>query len=338
MDKTYWQQRALQREDDAQRAAEVVQAEMAAIIARRRRSIMKEIDDFYIRYATEEGLTKREAKKLLTTDELRDFMTDLNEFRKQSMMEVIPYQVERELARLSYRSRISRLDAMNARLEMELIELYGSAEGLAPALQTHLGDIYQSTYLKTVYDIAKGTGELVTVAKLSESAVHKIVSHNWSGKEWSQRIWTHQARQSKRIRRILADGVQAGRHSTVIARELAKTFDVSLNQAKALTITETNHFHEEASQTAYVDAGIDKYEILATLDSRTSSICRQQDGKVYKQSEYSPGDTAPPFHVRCRSTTIPVLPDEYMKDEKRRAGRRLIEKMTYEEWEKKYVK
>lgn len=44
-------------------------------------------------------------------------------------------------------------------------------------------------------------------------------------------------------------------------------------------------------------------EIVATLDSRTSAICRAEDGNVY------PVDSGPrpPFHPNCRTTTVPVL-------------------------------
>jgi hypothetical protein len=61
----------------------------------------------------------------------------------------------------------------------------------------------------------------------------------------------------------------------------------------------------EASQQVY-KANQDvtqKYQYLATLDSRTSAICRSLDGKTFK---YGDGPT-PPVHFNCRSTTIPVI-------------------------------
>ena len=56
---------------------------------------------------------------------------------------------------------------------------------------------------------------------------------------------------------------------------------------------------------------VEEYEIVATLDSHTSSICQEQDGKVYKMNDYQPGVTAPPFHNYCRSTTVPHFNDDY---------------------------
>jgi len=42
---------------------------------------------------------------------------------------------------------------------------------------------------------------------------------------------------------------------------------------------------------------------VATLDTRTSSICRALDGREF---EYGKGPT-PPQHFNCRSTTVPVI-------------------------------
>ena len=53
--------------------------------------------------------------------------------------------------------------------------------------------------------------------------------------------------------------------------------------------------------------GGDHYEIVAVLDSRTSEICQSENHKVYPVEEYEPGRTAPPFHVRCRSTIRPAV-------------------------------
>ena len=50
------------------------------------------------------------------------------------------------------------------------------------------------------------------------------------------------------------------------------------------------------------------YEWLSTLDSRTSQICRSLDGKVFKLNH----GPLPPIHIRCRSTTLPAISDEFL--------------------------
>jgi SPP1 gp7 family putative phage head morphogenesis protein len=58
------------------------------------------------------------------------------------------------------------------------------------------------------------------------------------------------------------------------------------------------------------DSGVvEKYEFLAAIDSRTSKLCRDKDGKVFKLKDSKVGVNFPPLHPHCRSTIIPVLKD-----------------------------
>ena len=67
------------------------------------------------------------------------------------------------------------------------------------------------------------------------------------------------------------------------------------------------------------------------------------DGKVFELKDYEIGTTAPPFHVNCRTTTIPYFDDE---EEGERAARDpetgktiyVSDKMTYKEWKQKFLK
>jgi len=77
------------------------------------------------------------------------------------------------------------------------------------------------------------------------------------------------------------------------------------NQIVALVRTSINQVANAASQQVY-EANQDitnKYKYVATLDLRTSAICRALDGKEFV---YGKGPT-PPQHFNCRSTTVPVI-------------------------------
>lgn len=53
-------------------------------------------------------------------------------------------------------------------------------------------------------------------------------------------------------------------------------------------MTEQAYFHSVAQEEAFRELGVEEYEILATLDSHTSAICRSLDGKVFPMKEYAP--------------------------------------------------
>jgi SPP1 gp7 family putative phage head morphogenesis protein len=97
--------------------------------------------------------------------------------------------------------------------------------------------------------------------------------------------------EAKTVRQLVAAGGQA----TAVAD----------NQVMSLVRTSINQVANSASQQVY-EANQDitkKYRYVATLDSRTSSICAALDGREFP---YGKGPT-PPQHFNCRSTTVPII-------------------------------
>jgi uncharacterized protein with gpF-like domain len=100
--------------------------------------------------------------------------------------------------------------------------------------------------------------------------------------------------------------------------------------------TSVNQVANAASQQTYEanQSVTDRYRYIATLDSRTSPICRALDGKEY---EYGKGPV-PPQHFNCRSTTVPLINYERLgipppKPGKRRSRDGLVpENQTYGQW------
>lgn len=334
----YWERRAAQRELESQLIASKYLAKMDERLREAQQDILRQIESFYARYSVENQVTLSEARKYLSAKELKDFKNiDLKRFREMALAKNPEY--ERILNATSYRVRISRLEALNLSIEMRMAELYGGANGLQHYAYTGLADVYQSSYYKTMYDVAQAGAMTGSVVALSDKTMEGILSYNWSGKEFSSRIWGHQEATRIAIRKELERSFASGRAAPKTVKAIMDVTNVSKSRAEALVRTESNFFHGLAAQKSYEDAGIEKYEILATLDSRTSNICRDQDGKTYKQKDYKPGVNAPPFHPRCRSTTIPFFDEsEYMANEKRQSADGLIDSMTYEEWHDKYVK
>lgn len=89
---------------------------------------------------------------------------------------------------------------------------------------------------------------------------------------------------------------------------------------------------------AFDELDVEEYEIVATLDSRTSEICQDMDGKHFPMEDYQAGITAPPFHVYCRSTTVPYFDDEFTLGEERFARGKdgktinIDGSVTYKKW------
>jgi NAD+--asparagine ADP-ribosyltransferase len=82
-----------------------------------------------------------------------------------------------------------------------------------------------------------------------------------------------------------------------------------------LVRTETNHFQNRAELQSYKDEDVEYYRFDATLDGRTSDICRELNGKIFRVADAIEGVNYPAMHVNCRSTTTIVFPNE-AKEEK----------------------
>lgn len=90
-----------------------------------------------------------------------------------------------------------------------------------------------------------------------------------------------------------------------IAQAGGELTSVANYQVMALVRTSLNQVANEASQQVYkANQDVTKrYRYVATLDGKTSPICRALDGQEF---EYGKGPK-PPQHFNCRSTTVPVI-------------------------------
>lgn len=83
------------------------------------------------------------------------------------------------------------------------------------------------------------------------------------------------------------------------------------SRSHAETVTRTAIQHVANSARAQMWAAnsdiIDEYEWVSTLDSRTTPLCRDRDGKRFPVG----AGPLPPAHPNCRSTTVAVIKGEF---------------------------
>lgn len=124
---------------------------------------------------------------------------------------------------------------------------------------------------------------------------------------------------------------------------MSKALYSSRKATERLVLTESAFVASASRKDTYENLGVKQYKVLATLDIKTSEMCRKLDGKVFDLKDYKIGLTANPFHPRCRSTTVPNIDSKYIQNQQRAARNKegktyyVPSDMTYEQWHKTYV-
>ena len=339
----YWKKRFELLEDAMNNKGAQYMKDSEAIYRKAISNTEKEISRWYTRFADNEGISYQRAVEMLTGDELKEFHMDVKEYIQKGKTLGISDQWSKELERASTKVHISKLEALKLQMQQQVEELTGKkAKGI-----THLmSDIYSDTFYKTAFEIQKGFGVATNFAKLDKKVVDKILVKPWAsdGSNFSERIWgSHRAQLVNKLHEGLTLNLIQGKPPDNLIKEIANTFEVDRKRAATLVFTEKAYFQSLAQHDSFKNLGIEEYEIVATLDTKTSEICREMDGRHFKLSDYQIGLTAPPFHPRCRTATAPFFDDEF-EDEVKRAARdengdyyTVPANMKYDEWYRGFV-
>lgn len=305
------------------------------------RQIEQEIDIWFGRFAKNNSVTIDEARKFLTTAELKEFKWDVQEYIKKGRENALNQQWVRELENASAKYHISRLEALKIRTQNAAEVAFGNELDQIDAMARK---VYTNNYYRSIFEVQKGFNIGWDIGQIDEKKLSNIISKPWAadGKNFSERIWGQRTQLVNELHQQLTRTCVLGKSPDGAIESIAKKFDVTKKQAGRLVMTEQAYFHSISQKDAFNELDVEEFEIVATLDSHTSDICQEMDGQHFPMKDYEPGVTAPPFHVWCRSVTVPYFDDDFSPGE--RAARDLEgntyyvpDNMTYKDWKKSMV-
>lgn len=306
------------------------------------REIQDKINAWYGRFAKNNQISMTEARRWLEKRELKELKWNVEEYIKHGKKNAINQEWEKELENASVRFHISRLEALKLECRQQIEKLTGS---MSEDLGKHLQNVYKDGCYRSMFEIQKGLNIGFDTAKMDDNYVKRVVGKHWhlDGSDFSSSIWNNRAKLLGQLDQELSRMVLTGSSPDKAIRNIQKAMETSKNNASRLIMTEQAYFTTQAQHDTYKELDIDEYEVVATLDERTCPTCGSFDGKHYPESEMQIGVNAPPFHPRCRCTTCPYFDDEFtngMRASRNKEGKTVYEvpeKMTYEEWKKKFV-
>lgn len=340
----YWEKRALELEKIKDTRVRATQKDLHKINRDISKRMKRNIHYWVSRFARDNELTYAEAMRKLSPEEIKEFRMDVDEYVREAskITDGTPDEKLLKIANASTAYHFTRLELLKIQLINSVNELISKENDL---IFNFLEDLYKDIYYRNTYDIAKGIGAELNLFTPNEYAIKLLVKKPWTedGLEFSERLWgTHRDKLVKELDKSLKDSIARGENAIKMSERLADTMGVRKDHAEALLHTESARIAEEARFDNYKDLGVEKYIIVATLDHKTSPICRRMDGKAFLVKDKKVGDTYPPFHVRCRTTTAPYDLDEHsigQRAARDKNGKTIYvpKDMTYPEFHKKYI-
>lgn len=154
----------------------------------------------------------------------------------------------------------------------------------------------------------------------NKMGLEKVISSLWDNRNsWSETVWckdglTGAQRVEKQMTLLqnslekgMSDCVLRGASKDELVKTLKSRFGVSFSEADRMARTELTYIQNQATKDSYLKAGVEQYEYLAEIDSRTSDICAELNGQRFDIHAAVVGVNYPPLHPNCRSTVLAVI-------------------------------
>jgi len=339
----YWKLRFEQLEQAQNGQGAAAFAEIERQYKEAQRQIEGQIARWYQRFADNNGITLAQARQYLKGAALKEFQWDVQDYIKYGQDNALMGGWMKELENASAKYHISKLEALKIQTQQSLEVMFSKQMGTVTGA---MGDIFESGYYHTAYELQKGFNIGWDIAGLDQSQIEKVLSKPWAvdGKNFSERIWTNKEKLISELHGELTQNIMLGADPQKAIDSLAKKMNTSKQNAGRLIMTEEAYFSSAAQRDCFNDLDVEQYEIVATLDSHTSDICRSLDGKHFPMKDFQAGVTAPPFHVYCRSTTVPYFDEDFgdigeraARDEETGKTYYIPDDMNYEDWKQTFV-
>lgn len=330
---SYWAKRELQLKKRQIKNTSNYEYALESRLKDLQREINKEVKYWMTKYADNNEISQQEAERILNGIDTKHFELTLEEFERKAKQGGNDKLLNSEY----YKSRVARAEQIKKQLEHLGGQFAGTESGqLRRALEAQ----YADTYYHETWLNQQAYGDLsIDFNHFDEDQLRAVAGKPWQGSDFSERVWGEYRRElPSQLSDAILRGILLGESYAKVSKRMEdRMADVKKSSVHRLVSTEMGHIAEQATYDFYKDEGLEEYEYLATLETKTCSICGGLDGKHFKVSEAKPGVNYPLIHPYCRCTTIPYRPDlppletRWERDPKTGKGR-IVNYQTYDQW------
>lgn len=335
----YWEKRKAWEMYNAMQTAEDAAEELKKVYFLASDEITEEIKRIARRFQLKHKLTEKDARRLLSKVKNPEDITMLIQALKANPQMA---DLAAELESQAYAARIRRLQATQEAMDAAALGIFGKVRKKMTDVLSKIG---QASYFHEIFGLQQRAGAAFAISPLDQKRLETVLKRRWSGQNFSARLWKDTDRLAAAVKEQILLELLTGKREHDISQEIAARFSVGYNDARRLIRTEASYVTNQMQLEAYKEMGVTKYIYVATLDLRTSKICRSLDKKTFEVKDATVGVNYPPMHPWCRSTTMEWVSAELLAKMEQNAWDPVNQRtvtvpadMTYEQWYDKYVK
>ena len=330
----YFIKRFTKQENEVHKMSEKKLGQLKAIYREARQELETDLAFFIERYATKNEFDTADLQRMLNVTEKAKFRYTVKGYVKEVERLGIDTKeakaLKKELDIMAGRTRVSR--------KQELLTSINYTLGKAGLKST---DVIKNHLIGVVDFVSKDTAAIIgnSLAKFNPKLIERIVNQKWNSENYSDRVWKNRTGLARKVMKNITVGISQGYEFKRMSEKLSKDMNVGYYEARRIIETETTGALENTKEQVYKEMGITKYKFIATIDDRTSKICRALNGKVFDLKDRQIGVNCPFMHPFCRSVTVPVVDREALEKKKQeireKYKKEFIERVPTEELERK---
>lgn len=307
----YFIKRFTKQENEVHKMSEKKLGQLKAIYREARKELETDLAFFIERYATKNEFDAADLQRMLNITEKAKFRYTIKGYVKEIERLGIDTKeakaLKKELDIMAGRTRVSR--------KQELLTGINYALGKAGIKST---EVIKNHLIGVVDYVSKNTSAIIgnSLAKFDPKLIERIVNQKWNSENYSDRVWKNRTGLARKVMKNITVGISQGHEFKRMSEKLSKDMNVGYYEARRIIETETTGALENAKEQVYKEMGITKYRFIATIDDRTSKICRALNGKVFDLKDRQIGVNCPFMHPFCRSVTVPVVDREALEKKK----------------------
>ena len=299
----YWQKRAIKAEKKVNDGAKQLEDVVVRAYRQAQDYITKQVAKLFARTKQQTGLDEDEAKRMLNQTVPAAELVELRRLAKDISNPDLQNQAKKRLTGLALKHRITVAEDLTAKSylvskQVADVQLEKQTSFYIDTIDEAYKEAIAESIIRDAQPSVKKGHEF---KQLSTKSVENILNSHWKGSNYSRRIWGDTEALAKRLEELFTVEALTGMSEFKMAQAIASEFDRSINVSRRLIRTEANYMANQGKLKAWQTRGIERYQIIAILDLRTSEICQHQDHKVYLVEDAEVGVTMPPFHPWCRS-------------------------------------